>query len=161
MNHRLLQLLSVVLLLLVAATACAPVQNPPELLINTPGPGVTVTSEEVITPIFVVDYPADWRVLTSPADQPVSVTLVAPGDCELIVVSSVNLTAQPFSPSCNQKDMKVETTVVTFEDGGQVVVVGVARESEYEGFLQVWERIVASVEDVSLRDIPDTAPSGS
>lgn len=145
--------------LFVLASACTSVAS--SVLNATPAPGVTITDDEVITPTFIIDYPEGWRVVTSAAGQPISITLVAPGDCELIVASTVNLNAPPFSPSCNRRDVKRETHLVRLDNGVQIVLAGVCRESEYDAFLPVWEQVIASVEDPLLRDLPDVTEATS
>ncbi|MBL8130227.1 MAG: hypothetical protein JNL42_00090 [Anaerolineae bacterium] len=159
-NRQPARLLPLLLIALFALTsACT--SGASSVLNTTPAPGVIITEDEVITPTFIIDYPAGWRVITSAAGQPISITLVAPGDCELIIASTVNLNAPPFSPSCNRKDVKRETHLARLDNGVQIVLAGVARESEYEAFLPVWERVIASVEDPLLRDLPDVTEAAS
>lgn len=73
-------------LLLAVCAACIPAETP-AVLLNTPGPPVTITGDQVITTTFAVRYPSGWRVITSEASAPPTVTLVAPDDCTIIVVS--------------------------------------------------------------------------
>ena len=69
---------------------------------------------------FSLAYPTGWRVITSPAGAPPSVTFVAPGDCALIFVSSAPLDQPPTSPSCDQPDIRTTERDVML-GGGQIV----------------------------------------
>ncbi|MDX2161521.1 MAG: hypothetical protein SF162_09370 [bacterium] len=66
--------------------ACVPAQSP-AVRDATPGSPVTVTADRVITAAFQVDYPAGWRVITSPAGEPPFVILAAPDNCTVVQVS--------------------------------------------------------------------------
>ena len=67
--------------------ACVPAVTPP-ILSATPGEAVTVTDNTYANDRFSLTYPTGWRVITSPTDAPPSVTLVAPGDCALIIAAA-------------------------------------------------------------------------
>ena len=72
--------------LILLFAACVPAEVPP-VLSATAGSAVMVTGRSLRERSFSLTYPTGWRVITSPADAPPSVTLVAPGDCALIVVA--------------------------------------------------------------------------
>lgn len=91
----------IVFLLLMAvgvmAGGCIPARTP-AVLDATAGSPVRVDGDRVITSAFVVRIPADWRVILGPADQPPSVTMVAPDDCTVIVTASMPIDAPPTLP---------------------------------------------------------------
>ena len=86
-------------LFLLLLSSCVPSATP-DVLNSTPGAPVTVTDEQVITTAFTLRYPSGWRVITSQAGASPGVTLVATGDCELVVVGSGEVEVPDVSPDC-------------------------------------------------------------
>ncbi|MDZ4771232.1 MAG: hypothetical protein SGJ24_19085 [Chloroflexota bacterium] len=120
----------------------APNRVPPNLDSDA-ARGVTITDDTVITGAFRVDYPVGWRVITSAADAPIAVTLVAPGDCEVIVIG-VESVAAPDLPAC--ADVMIAPVTQTFTiDGAAVTVAGVGRESESAAFTATLEQVIGSI----------------
>ena len=91
--------------MLLLFSASIPAEAPPNLS-ATMGAAVMVTRNRYQNDRFSLEYPTGWRVITSPAGAPPNVTLVAPGNCALIEVSSTPLDRAPDSPSCDQPDIR-------------------------------------------------------
>ena len=98
--------------LILLFAACIPA-SPPANFSATPGAAALSRETATRMTVFSVTYPTGWRVITSPAGAPPSVTFVQPGDCGLIVVSSVSLEQAPTSPSCSEPNIKTTTQTVT------------------------------------------------
>lgn len=128
--------LSVVLL---CFAACIPAQTPP-ILDATPAAGVSVTDGSYRSEAFSLRYPSGWRVITSQAGAPPSVTLVEPGDCALIVVSSTPIETPPTSSACAEPDIETISRMV-----GDIALAGSAPAAAWEVFLTVFEQVTASI----------------
>ena len=123
--------------------ACTPA-SPPANLDATPGAAAVVTRDTYRNDLFSVEYPAGWRVITSPADAPPSVTFVAPGDCGLVIVSSAPLDSVPTSPACADADFTVDQREVPLGDA-TVTVAASAPDAEWTALQAVMDRIARSV----------------
>lgn len=119
--------------------ACIPAQTPP-ILNATPAAGVSVTDGSYRSEAFSLRYPSGWRVITSQAGAPPSVTLVAPGDCALIVVSSTPIEAPPTSSACAEPDIETISRTV-----GDISLAGSAPAAAWEPFLAAFEQVAASI----------------
>jgi hypothetical protein len=130
-------------LIIIFFAACIPADTAPNRS-ATPGAGAMITRDTYQNELFSVSYPAGWRVITSPASAPPSVTFVAPGDCALIVVSSAPIDAPPTAPACDQADIQtVDRTVML--DGQQIVVAGSVPASDWDEFVAALDRVAASL----------------
>lgn len=129
--------------LLFLLSACIPAQTPP-ILSATPGAGVVITDDTYRTETFSLRYPSGWRVITSQAGVPPNVTLVEPGDCALILVSSAPIEQAPTSSTCTELDIQTTTRTVTLESG-EIALAGSAPVAEWEGFVRAFERVIESV----------------
>ena len=85
----------------------------PPILSATPGEAVVVTGSRYENEAFSLIYPSGWRVITSPADAPPGVTLVAPGDCALIVIAAAPVDPPTVPEACQAEDILSETRDVT------------------------------------------------
>jgi hypothetical protein len=130
-------------LIVLLFSACAPAQTPPNLA-ATPGESVVVTRNRYQNDLFSVAYPTGWRVITSPAGSPPSVTFVAPGDCLLIEVSSTPLDQAPTAPACGQPDIRTDQRMVQ-----SISIAGSAPAAEWDGFAAAFDQIAASLKDNS------------
>jgi hypothetical protein len=141
-EHRGTEFISLWLIALLFA-ACIPAQTP-AILDATPGAGAVVTDDTYRTDAFSLRYPSGWRVITSQAGVPPSVTFVAAGDCALILVSSVPIEQPPKSSTCTQPDVQTTTRTVALESG-EIALAGSAPATEWEAFLVAFESVAASV----------------
>ncbi len=123
--------------------ACIPAEVSP-ILSATPGEAVIVTNNVYENDHFSLTYPTGWRVITSPADAPPGVTLVAPGDCALIVVAAAPVEPPTVPEACTQEDILSETRDLTF-DSMTVALAGSAPLSAWGDFLVAFERVAGSV----------------
>ncbi|MBI1259553.1 MAG: hypothetical protein GC204_18960 [Chloroflexi bacterium] len=129
-------------------SACIPA-SPPANVSATPGEAAVITQDTYQNDVFRVEYPEGWRVITSPAGAPPSVTFVAPGDCALIIVSTSPVAeASLTSPSCDQTD--IQTTTQTLTLGSQsITVAGSAPSAGWDAFTPSLDRITASLKAAS------------
>lgn len=125
-------------------SACVPAATPPPVLEATADAAVVVTDSSYQNDAFRLIYPRGWRVITSPAGAPPGVTLVAPGDCALIVVSTASLDAPAVPEACHQEDILTDTRSIDF-GGATVHLAGSAPLSQWDAFLIAFERIAGSL----------------
>jgi hypothetical protein len=85
MQSRTLYLIAA-LVVIVLSAACVPAQIPEELAF-TPGPPVTVSETTYQVNDLRFHYPAGWRVVTGPAENPLRVVFVSPAEDAIIVLS--------------------------------------------------------------------------
>lgn len=130
-------------MLFLFAAACVPAVTPP-ILSATPGEPVIVTGSVYENDRFSLTYPSGWRVITSPADAPPGVTLVAPGDCALIVVAIAPVDPPTVPEACQAEDILSESRDVTL-DGTIISLAGSASLSAWDDFLVAFERVAGSV----------------
>lgn len=124
--------------------ACTPAQTP-SILGSTPGAAVVVTGNTYRNDLFTLRYPAGWRVITSQAGVPPTVTFVSPDNCALIVVSTAPLTESPESNTCT--DQNVQSAVRNLTLGSvHLAVVGSAPTDQFDTFLTHFEQVAASLE---------------
>lgn len=95
--------LSLFFVLVMACAACIPATPPPHL-VNTPGAAVIVTEDVITTPVFTLTPPEGWRVITSPADAPLTITLAAADNCAVMLIS-----VQPIELPTLPCDMALDT----------------------------------------------------
>ena len=82
-----LRTLLLVLFAAYAVSGCIPARTPPQLS-QTPGPAAVITDHQIVMPSgYTVQRPPDWRILLSAADAPEGLTLIAPDDRSMIVIS--------------------------------------------------------------------------
>ncbi len=110
----------------------------------TPGEAVVVTDSGYENDAFSLTYPTGWRVITSPADAPPGVTLVAPGDCALIVVAAAPVDPPTVPDACTQEDILSESRDLTL-DSTTISLAGSAPLSAWGDFLVAFERVAGSV----------------
>ncbi len=68
-------------------SACVPAKVPSQLVL-TPGPAVVVTDHQIRMPSgAIIQRLPDWRVLLNAADAPEALTLIAPDDRTVIILS--------------------------------------------------------------------------
>ena len=129
-------------------SACIPA-TPPANVSATPGEAVTITQNTYANSVFSVVYPTKWRVITSPAGAPPSVTLVAPGDCTLIIISaSATIDQSITSPSCDQANIQTGTQTVMLGDQ-PITIAGSAPNDQWDEFTQALDRVSATLKAAS------------
>lgn len=130
-------------LALLLFTSCIPASQAPPLS-ATPGAAAVVTRDSYRNDLFSVEYPQGWRVITSPAGAPPSVTFVAPGDCMLVIVSSASITRVPTAPACESTDFAVDQRDVPLGDT-TITVAGSAPAADRAALQDVMARIAGSL----------------
>jgi len=128
-------------------SACTPAQTPP-ILDATPGAAVVVTADTYRSDLFSVRYPAGWRVITSQAGDPPTVTFVSPDNCALIVVSANPLTEPPESNACSDQTVRSAARNLTL-GSAQIAVAGSAPTDQFDTFLTQFDQVAASIEAAS------------
>ena len=133
--------------LILLLAACIPAATPANIA-ATPGEAAVITRDTYQNDVFRVVYPTGWRVITSPAGAPPSVTFVAPGNCALIIVASDSAPQSLTSPSCAQPDIKTSTKTVTLSSH-QITIAGSAPSAGWDDFVNALDRIAASLKAAS------------
>jgi hypothetical protein len=105
---------------------------------------VTITEERVSGDLFGVRYPRGWRVITSPAGSHLVITLVAPGDCAVVLVGADPALSLPPLPDCPDAPITVEGRV-SMPDGKMVYLLGSAPAADRAVFQQAFDGIQQSV----------------
>lgn len=134
--------LLLILLLVAACGRIAPATEPAQLS-QTAGPPVTVTDRSVTTIAYTVDYPADWRVITSPAFAQPWTVFAHPEDRAVIVVAvdPDDTDVPPSNP--NGAIIRVEATAEAAAETVTVVLLtGVDDQTTMQA---MFEAVLASV----------------
>ncbi|MDZ4763384.1 MAG: hypothetical protein SGI73_02455 [Chloroflexota bacterium] len=111
---------------------------------QTPGQPITVTDETFANSTFSLRYPRGWRVVTGAAASPPGVTLIAPGDCALIVVSAAAITMPPTLPETCAAD-RITTRRDIVVGAVSTTMMGVVVAAEAETFVTVFERVADTI----------------
>lgn len=122
--------------------SCIPAETPPQLH-ATPGASVVVAGSTVESRAFRVTYPPNWRVITSPADAPPFVIFAAPDNCALVMISAEKIDTLPQPSACEPTGFRSEQRTVDI-GGTTITAAGVAPADQWDSFLPVFERVVAS-----------------
>jgi hypothetical protein len=124
--------------------ACVPADTP-EFLEHTPGPVVEVVEEVYDAGAFTLRYPAGWTVVSSPANQPAAVTLVAPDESATIRVSvHPDLEVSPDEDLPNGMRLHVEQ--ITLERGLTATISLGAPIRQWETLIHVYDAVAESVQ---------------
>jgi len=134
-------LVSAVLVLLVAA--CVPAAVPRHLA-YTPGPPVMVLDNVYDAGVFRVRYPAAWVVVSSPANQPAAVTLVAPDESATIRLST-HPDLEPMPDEDLPNGMRLHTRQIILDNGTMLTLTLGAPIEDWEANLEVFEAVAQSV----------------
>jgi hypothetical protein len=129
-------------LVIIILSACGPAEVPPQFAM-TPGMAVVIADERYQSDVFSVAIPEGWRVVTSEVQAPLTVTLVAPDDCALIVVSTVEITDVPRSPVC-QGETRAELRTLALGDV-TLWVGGSAPTAQWDEFMALYEGSYSSI----------------
>jgi len=123
--------------------ACVPAEVP-EFLENTPGPPVEIVGEVYDAGVFRLRYPAGWTVVSSPANQPAAVTLVAPDESATIRVSvHPDLELSPDEDLPN--GMRLHAEQISLERGLTATISLGAPIRQWEVLMPVYDAVVESV----------------
>jgi hypothetical protein len=126
--------------LMITLNACVPPTLPPQLD-DTPGAAVVITDQVYENEFFIVRYPDGWRVITGEAISPLSVIFAAPGDEGILIQLSLG--------ELNQGDFEKQGMITDLRgvDLGEVqlTAIGTAPEEQWEQFLPIYERVLASI----------------
>ncbi len=131
-------------LLLIAMTGCGGKSAPSATPLPTPGVPMTITDSTVTTQSFRLEYPDGWRVITSAAAAPPALVLVAPGDCQIVWVSSVPMATPALPPTCDRGAAQMIVRTVAL-DTERISVWGGAGADDLAAFTVNFDRIVGSV----------------
>jgi hypothetical protein len=123
--------------------ACVPAETP-KFLENTPGPPVAIVGEVYDAGAFTLQYPAEWVVVSGPANQAAAVTLVAPDESALIRVSvHPDLEATPDEDLPN--GMRFHVVQITLKSNLIATISLGATVRDWEALMPVYEAVVESV----------------
>jgi hypothetical protein len=137
-----LRFISLIFLLEMSA-ACVPAERP-KFLENTPGPPVEVVGEVYDAEAFTLRYPAGWTVVSSPANQPAAVTLVAPDESATIRVSvHPDLEVSPDEDLPNGMRLHVEQ--MSLERGLTATISLGAPIRQWEALIPVYDAVKQSI----------------
>lgn len=128
------------LILLLVCVGCVPAKTPDQLTF-TPGAALIIADRQIDFGFFKLTYPADWRVITSAAENSPGLILAAPEDAGLILIT---LNETP-SPGTLPPDMQVVTEAQVEVSGNNItlwLVTDQTHQSEFESILQ---QIIASI----------------
>lgn len=127
---------------------CVPAKVPPQL-IATPGVAVVVQGGRYETAVFSAAYPAGWRVITSPANEPPFVILASPDQCTIILLSTDPRPA-PDAGLC----ARAETRTVSAETGNFPKVYAAMRAAadDWASAEATFTAIVESIVSETNRD---------
>ncbi|MEM6281327.1 MAG: hypothetical protein AAF787_03965 [Chloroflexota bacterium] len=124
--------------------ACIPATAPPQLE-YTPGPPVVVTDGRIQTAAFSVERPDGWRVITSAADAPLTLILVAPDDAALIVLATDGIGEPPRPTSIDPEDTLRDSTEQVRVGDVDVSVYAVGPSAQWDALQVATRRLVASL----------------
>ncbi|MEO1444231.1 MAG: hypothetical protein AAFV33_27805 [Chloroflexota bacterium] len=129
---------------MLALAACIPATTPPQLDF-TPGAPVVVTDGRIQTAAFSVERPDGWRVITSSADAPLTLILVAPDDAALILLATDGIGEPPRPTNIDPADTLRDSTEQVEAGNITVSVYTVAPSSQWDAMQAVTRRVVASL----------------
>lgn len=133
------------LIILCICAACIPAKTPPQLAF-TPGAPVIVTDQIYQYETYQVAYPVGWRVITSAAETPGSVTFAAPDNQGLIFISPMPIHQPPALPDVPVERLQTETRVHIVNNDNMLYIALVVDEAFYNVLYPVFESILATIE---------------
>ncbi|NDJ62306.1 MAG: hypothetical protein GYB67_14360 [Chloroflexi bacterium] len=127
----------------ISAAGCIPARTPDNLG-ATAGPPVVVTDTLYRGAAFSAYYPRGWRVITSAASAPPTVTFVAPDDCALLLISAGPVAEPPISPVCPAADIRTTQQIISLDER-TITLAGSAPAADWSRFEMVAAQVAASV----------------
>ncbi|MCA9902351.1 MAG: hypothetical protein KC547_00725 [Anaerolineae bacterium] len=131
------------LLLCMGLVRCVPAQVPAQLA-STPGPGAVIERDVFSTDLFSVPIPEGWRVITGSALFPPSVTLAAPGDCGLIVISLAGDAQTPSAPNCADETLRAWNQTID-QNNLSLHIAGLASVENEAAFEAIFSSITQGI----------------
>ena len=123
--------------------ACVPA-TVPRHLVYTPGAPVLILDHVYDAGVFQVRFPAEWVAVSSPANQPATVTLVAPDESATIRLST-HPDLEPMPDEDLPNGMRLHTRQVTLADGTLLTLTLGAPVVKWDAYLEVFEAVADSV----------------
>ncbi len=130
------------LCLLGGCASLAPMQSPPQLS-ATPGPAFIITADRYVTTAFTVWYPADWRVVSSPAFAEPHVYFISPDEQAVIALALDEDDIREALPPLTPGELRRAREII---NGGDVVALMIAPEDGFDAYDAVFQRMIQSVE---------------
>ncbi len=131
------------LLFVLCMAACVPATVPKHLA-NTPGAPVMTLDGAYDAGVFTLRYPAGWVAVSSPANQPAAVTLVAP-DENVTIRLSTHPDLEPAPDEDLPSGMRLHTEQMSLDDGTVVTLMLGAPVVVWAEFAEVFEAVVESI----------------
>jgi hypothetical protein len=116
----------------------------PEFLAHTPGPAVVVADGLVRTDAFEAAHPQGWRVITGPAQFPLSIIMAGEG-CQLIQLGVGDFVPE-IPVECAGQDMETvrrDTDIALA--GGPLSLVGSSPRAGADAFAAIFGMVADSV----------------
>jgi hypothetical protein len=136
------------LICLFLLTACVPSQTPPPA--PPPGMPFVIADGHFTSGDLRLRIPEGWRVVTGEAGAPLMITLVAPDECSVIVVSAAPLAEAVRAPAC---DLPLREVLRSIEgDTGRYSISASAPEAEWAAFEREVEGVMDSIESTLPQD---------
>lgn len=134
-----------IIAIVMCLAACVPSQTPPPA--PPPGTPFVLADGRFTSGDLSLRIPDGWRVVTGEAGAPLLITLVAPDECGVIVISAAPLADVVRAPAC---DLPLRDDLRTVETGGRRYAVSAsAPEAAWDDFARTLERVIASMESAS------------
>ncbi len=128
---------------IVCLAACVPAQVTPP--VPPPATPFVIADGRFTSGDLSLRIPDGWRVVTGEAGAPLQLTLVAPDECGVIVVSATPLEAPVRSPTCADAPLREELRTVEMGSVRYSVSLS-APEADWEAFTRAAERVTESME---------------
>jgi hypothetical protein len=144
------QILVMVLLALVAG--CVPATVPRHLA-YTPGAPVQILDNVYDAGVFRVQYPAAWVAVSSPANQPAAVTLVAPDESAIIRLST-HPDLEPMPDEDLPNGMRLHTQQTTMANGVVVTLTLGAPIAGWDAYMELFEAVEDSLTAEQATETP-------
>lgn len=120
--------------------ACVPATVPPQLA-HTPGPAVSIYDGQYANAVFRLNYPPEWRVVSSAASADASVMLIAPEDAAVIVIGED--AEAPTLP--HAETLRTETQVKALANQ-EISLILSAPAAEWDHYLPLWQAVIESLQ---------------
>jgi hypothetical protein len=122
--------------------ACVPSQTPPPA--PPPGTPFVIADGRFTSGDLSLRIPDGWRIVTGEAGAPLMITLVAPDECGVIIVSAVALADVVRVPACDLP-LRDELRTVEARDRRYAISAS-APQATWDDFAQTLEHVIASIE---------------